>query len=381
MQIGQFVFSLRGCKVPRFLLDVYASLADARKTQDDDLIYHCAYTFPAVLLTVGVFEWPLLRDVYKNLIKKDSVNIMTTMAASIHEIAKIVGSEIAEAELDPIAKYYLKNKLTLAVMLSHLHDFLAVLTMKKRLDYLPIIQAIMEKSEHNWRQREIFARHSGDYARLFDIQKIHEIVLPISYTLLEDQVAQVRAKACQEFVHVAMQLKSEPLFFNEAITFLQKLFNSINFRDRQSFIQACEGFMCYEAIFVKHFLTQFLALQKDKVVNVRVALARVLNSHMKVSGVLRSNVHILRTIELLKNDSSREVRENVTEASKECDKMLEAIISNQEELEKAQEAAAASIDLRSSNDEELKEELRRQEVEKIVRENYKIDEIEDTSNN
>jgi len=390
MQIGQFIFSLRGGKVPQFLLEIYSSLADTKKTDDEDLIYHCAYTFPAVLLTIGKDEWPVLRDVYKNLIKKDSLRIMTIMAASIHEVAKIVGSEIAVTELDPIAKYYLKNKLTLSAILKNLHEFLAVLEMKQRLDYLPIIQAIIERSEYNWKQREIFALNSGSYAKLFDIEKVYRIILPIAYTLLEDNVIQVRIKACQEFINIAMQLKPIPEYFNEVISHLHKLFASVSFRDRQSFVQACEGFMLYEQIFVQHFLTQFLVLQKDKVVNVRVTLAKVLNNHMKISGVLASNVHIIRTIELLKSDSSAEVRENVTEASKEWDKMNETTISkqeelekvkDQEELEKVKEDAGATIDLRVSNDEESSEELKRQEVEKRVRVTLKIDELEEPIKN
>ena len=366
MQIGEFIFALRGRKIPNLLLELYSSLSDPKQVQDEDVMYRCAYTFPAILLTVGMEEWPRLKVVYDNLIKKDNSDILNTMAASIHEIAKIVGPTITASKLDPIAKHYLKSKKTLNIILSNLHEFLTVLDMEKRFPYLQLLKEIIDGSEYNWRQREIFASHCGDYAKLFDIEKVHETILPIVYDLLEDNVAQVRNIACREYVNVVMQLKSIPEYFGEAVQFLLKLFNSISFRDRQCFILACEGFMCYEQIFSKHFLTQFLTLQKDTVVNVRVTLARALYEHMKISGVLASNVHIVRTIELLKNDKSKEVKESVTEASKEWNKMNEIVISNMEELEKAQEAAGAAVDLNIMNDEESNEELKRQEAEKVV---------------
>jgi len=384
MQIGQFIYSLKGNVIPGFLIELYTSLADGKSTTDDDLIYHCAYTFPAVLLSVGVKEWPTLRNTYKNLMKKSTPQIKTTMAASIHEIAKIVGKDITAEELDPYVKAYLNDKSTLKLCLAHLHELLEVLNETQRRGYLEIVQQIIEKSNYNWRLKEIFASNAGAYSKLFDIHTVYKNILPIMQNLIQDTVVQVRVAACKEFANVTTILKSEPTYFLEAVNSVLKMFSSVNFRDRQTFLHICEGFMCYEALFDQYFLTQFLTLQKDKVVNVRVTLAKILHAHMKSSGVLASNVHIVRTIQLLQSDPVREVHESIMEASKECDKMNEMELARQEELEKVQEIAAAALEVVAPEesgqiiDEEMMEEMKRQESVKMVKKTLKIDEIDDS---
>jgi hypothetical protein len=36
---------------------------------DSDTIFHCAYNFPAVLLTLGPERWPDLKIIYKKMAK------------------------------------------------------------------------------------------------------------------------------------------------------------------------------------------------------------------------------------------------------------------------------------------------------------------------
>ena len=376
MQLGQFIYSLKGSKIPKSLLNFYASLADQSKTEDEDLMYHCAYTFPAVLQAVGKKEWPSLKPIYHNLIKKNKPQISKTMAAYIHEIAKIVGTKITTAELTEVLKEYLKNEETKTIVLTHLHDFFRVLDPNQRLNYLPYMKSIIEESKFAWRQREIFAYNAHEYAKLFDIKTLHNEIMPIVYKLLKDDVYQVRNQACRNFYNVVIQLKSKD--FKKAIEFVLKLFVSESYYDRQSFIKICEGFMHNQELFHKYFLTQFLTLQRDKILNVRLTLAKVLHSHMKSSGLLVTNIHIGRTIELLKNDLSKEVRECINKASKEWNKMEEIERERQEELESAQEIVAGTIGGNSSftSDEESTEELLRLEAIKVLKETIKVDELD-----
>ncbi len=381
MQSGQFIYSLRGITIPQFLIDLYVSLADPKVTSDEDLIYHCAYTFPGVLLALGATQWNVLKTTYKNLIKRNTPAIKTTMAASVHEIAKIVGGQVTAEELDPIVKGFLSDKATLHLCLAHLHELLSVLDEKLRRVYLDIIQQIIEKSAYTWRLRDIFASNAGEYAKLFDVQTVYKSILPLMFGFLHDTAVQVRMNACKQFCPVVMRLKDEPDCFSKAVADILMLFSSVNFRDRQVFLTICEGFMCNEALFDQHFLTQFLTLQKDKVVNVRLSLAKILHEHMKSSGVLANNVHIIRTIQLLQHDKAKEVKESIMEASKECDKKNEQEQARQEELERVQEAAAANVDLGvdlgAAGDEEEAEEVKRKEAEKFVKQTIKIDEIDD----
>eukprot|EP00831_Metopus_contortus_P011843 TRINITY_DN1473_c0_g2_i4.p1 TRINITY_DN1473_c0_g2~~TRINITY_DN1473_c0_g2_i4.p1 ORF type:complete len:175 (+),score=42.58 TRINITY_DN1473_c0_g2_i4:116-640(+) len=146
---------------------------------------------------------------------------------------------------------------------------------------------------------------------------------------------------------------------------------------RQVSTQSTWGFMSDKLLFDQYFLTQFLTLQKDKVMNVRLSMAKILHSHMKSSGVLADNIHISRTIRLLQDDTAKEVRESILEASKEWGKMAELDTTRQEELERLQEMAASNIDFDAVDEEEV-EEQERIRNESYVKKTIKIDEMEES---
>lgn len=50
--------------VPRILVDYFVSMAELQSTTNDagpDLDYHCAFSFPAVVLTLGKDNWHRLK--------------------------------------------------------------------------------------------------------------------------------------------------------------------------------------------------------------------------------------------------------------------------------------------------------------------------------
>ena len=55
--------------IPQALLDHYISMTEPSKAQaiDTDLAKHCAFSFPAVVLTLGAKNWGCLRDTYELL--------------------------------------------------------------------------------------------------------------------------------------------------------------------------------------------------------------------------------------------------------------------------------------------------------------------------
>lgn len=357
------------------MIQLYTSL-DPKSTSDEDLIYQCAYSFPAVLLALGAQEWGTLKNLYKNLIKKDLSHVKKTLASSIHEVARIVGAKVAAEELDSILKGFLSDSSTVQLCFSHLHEFLQVVDDKLRIGYLELVTKIIDKSGRNWRTRNIFALNAEAYTKLFDIHTIHKFIVPIILKLLQDTAIEVRLNTCKAIYQIIMVLQPETKYFDEIMDYILKLFSSNNFRERQIFVYICECFMCNEPFFDQYFLTQFLTLQKDKVLCVRLSLAKVLHEHMKCSGVLAKNVHIMRTIQLLQNDPASEVRKCVEAASIECEKMIEAEEEKQKKIENIQEAAAAIIDV-GQDDEEEKAEIQRQKTEIIVKKTLKIDEIDE----
>ena len=412
MQIGQLIYSLRRSKIDPFLIQLYISSVPKKDT-DEDLVYHCAYTFPAVLYSLGKDIWPSIKDVYKAMVAKDFTGIKQTLAASIHEVAKIVGPEIAMKDLDPILKTFLdpipilKNPLdvnkksTLKHCFAHLHEFLEVLEESQRVPYLDLVANIIESFERNWRLRQIFALNAESYSKLYNAQLVHEKILPIVFNLLEDNVMEVRTKMSGPIYQIAMMIKSEPKYFEEMMIKIDKYCSSRSFRDRQTFLHICSGFMCNESMFEQYLLTGFLALQKDKVPNVRVTLAKVLEEHMKCSGLLAKNTYIVKVLEMLQSDSAAEVINYVTTAILECDKMREfeesGVTSGEEakdsalkeeeqaklkemedarmkEIEKARAEAEKGVDITGVDEEEI-EELNRRKAEQYFSKGVIVDEM------
>lgn len=62
----------------------------------------CAFNLPAVALTLGRKRWSELRDLYLYLTKDPSLKVRRTLAASLGELAKIIGPDNAQSDLLPV---------------------------------------------------------------------------------------------------------------------------------------------------------------------------------------------------------------------------------------------------------------------------------------
>ena len=60
-------------------------------SSDNDILFACAYNFPAVFDALGKGKWQLLLPVYTKLLKVQDKKIKKTIASSLHEISKILG--------------------------------------------------------------------------------------------------------------------------------------------------------------------------------------------------------------------------------------------------------------------------------------------------
>jgi serine/threonine-protein phosphatase 4 regulatory subunit 1 len=59
----------------------------------------CAFNYPAVALTLGKDRWPELREVYLDIAANRSTKVRRTLAASLGQLAKIIGEEHALRDL------------------------------------------------------------------------------------------------------------------------------------------------------------------------------------------------------------------------------------------------------------------------------------------
>lgn len=90
------------------------------------MCYYAAYNFPAFVYVTRKEEWHRFRKVYLKLTSVNDFQTKKSLACSIHEIARILGPEITDAELIDIFDKFL-NDAAVEVRISaikNLHIFL-----------------------------------------------------------------------------------------------------------------------------------------------------------------------------------------------------------------------------------------------------------------
>lgn len=97
------------------------------QSTDNEMAYHCAYSLPAVALTLGSKNWHLLKDTVEVLAANMQYKVRRTVASSLHELAMILGPDIATNNLTPIFEGFIKDLDEVRIgVLKHLAHFLRV---------------------------------------------------------------------------------------------------------------------------------------------------------------------------------------------------------------------------------------------------------------
>jgi serine/threonine-protein phosphatase 4 regulatory subunit 1 len=123
-QSGMFISTLPCQYVNENILSQFSCMANSPfgdAQLDLELKHYCAFSFPAVLLTVGSGRWKTVRPLYQALVKCNSPSVKQTLAASLHEIAKILGnSSLVEEELLPVFEQFIQVHITTLVVIFYL---------------------------------------------------------------------------------------------------------------------------------------------------------------------------------------------------------------------------------------------------------------------
>lgn len=244
-------------------------------TQNGDNSYHCAFNFPAVIYTLGRERWDDLKKLYHVLSKDNQWKVRRTLSFSLHEVAAILGPELSKTELIPILNTYLHdaNEVREGVM-TNLPKFLATLDEADREGCLRILMDV-QSEPNDWRIRELLASQIPDYVDLLKPLEIYDTLYPISLTLVQDQVGEVRQMASMNMASILNSIySSEEMEIFEQIK--EELDNLLldggHFRQRQSYIYLCEKVIeLNESLFLEHFSQGLDTLSQDKVINVRIS--------------------------------------------------------------------------------------------------------------
>lgn len=185
--------------VPKFLIEHYVSMTDPNlaQTTDTDIAYHCAYSLPAVALTLGSHNWHLLKKTVESLAAHMQYKVRRTVACSLHELALILGPDIATNSLTPLFDGFIKDLDEVRIgVLNNLAHFLKLITPDERSEYLPrLADFLRTDSEWNWRFREELAKQLMFSVSLFKPCDAIKHLGGIAHKLMCDKVAAVRQVA------------------------------------------------------------------------------------------------------------------------------------------------------------------------------------------
>lgn len=189
--------------VPRILVDYFVSMSELKSTVVNDIgpdiDYHCAYSFPAIVLTLGRENWHRLKDAYWRLASAVAWKVRSTLASSIHEIAIIIEKDYAARDLVPIYNGFIKDLDEVRIgALKHFSKFLKVLSPQDRTQYLPKLNDfLITDSKWNWRLKEELVHQLSKIIRnsLYKHTDVAEYISPLLLQLIQDRVAAVRVEA------------------------------------------------------------------------------------------------------------------------------------------------------------------------------------------
>ncbi len=198
-QSGMFISTLPARIVNETILGHYISMASDPTGDlivDAELKHYCAFSFPAVLQTITSSRWSELRELYHILIQCRAPNVRQSMAASLHEIARLLSNikGLVEEELVPVFEELIQDveSVQMGVMVN-LAIFLSYLSEPCRISYLPELHNILHATNpFNWRLRQCLAIQLPVLLDLPPTSSLYVTLFPLVMTLLQDPVASVK---------------------------------------------------------------------------------------------------------------------------------------------------------------------------------------------
>lgn len=273
--------------VPQLLVDHFVSMTDPSRAQtvDSEIAHHCAFSLPAVALTLGRKNWPLIRETYDVLAADMQWKVRRTLASSIHELGVILGQESVVQDLIPIFNGFLKDLDEVRIgLLKHLSDFLKLLPLDLRKEYLPkMADFLYMDNERNWRFRQELAVQLGHLIPLYTAEEVKSHLAPIAIILIRDKVAAVRTTAVQVhsiMVKTLLAEESSGLVRVLLADLIGELVKSDSWIHRQTYASLSLTLFQESSLdhtqFAQDILPNLMDLSEDKVPNVRLAVARTL---------------------------------------------------------------------------------------------------------
>jgi serine/threonine-protein phosphatase 4 regulatory subunit 1 len=305
------------------LLKCFTDMAfQSESGNDTDFAEYCAFSFPAVVQAVGREGWAELETAYLTLIKDVQWKVRKSLAHSLHEVARIVQTEIAEKTLTQAFDLFLKDLDEVKVgMVSNISEFMEVLGQEQREKYIPIICMLPSETD-NWRLRKMIAQKLGHLAALVSPATCRGTIAELATRLLEDSVADVRQASYRSCASILRRLcQGHRDDRDQFLGYVKRLAVSTNYQVRQMFVYIAQEVLEQETedpavlIFRDEFLDALVILAGDRVPNVRLALAKMVAGSLWKNASLKTNPKVIQIRDKLLADKTKDVVFFVTQDS------------------------------------------------------------------
>lgn len=157
----------------------------------------CAFNFPAVALTLGGERWCEIREVYLEIASNPSSSVRRTLAASLGEIAKIIGPEQARTDLLDVWWTSIKSddKEVRMKAIECLYDLVGVVGKEVGKALMQGLLTMWNKGTFcGWRERELVGQNLFGWINLLGLEGV-SLARAFLAKGLEDSAAAVRDTA------------------------------------------------------------------------------------------------------------------------------------------------------------------------------------------
>ncbi|KAF9350522.1 Serine/threonine-protein phosphatase 4 regulatory subunit 1 [Mortierella sp. AD094] len=199
--LGEVIAGFEQEKVPDSLLTHFLNMGQ-QPMNEHELAVMCAFSFPAVVLTAGRSKWEQMKPVYMKLAGTFRSPIRRSLACSLHEVARILGPELADRDLAMAFSDCLNAEDEVKEgVIGHVVEFVSCLSPKCRSEAMrDIFNAWTElERSSNWRLRDSLAGQLPALCEIADGKDLLEYLMPLSIRACTDGVSTIRESGVMSF--------------------------------------------------------------------------------------------------------------------------------------------------------------------------------------
>ncbi|PCH38124.1 hypothetical protein WOLCODRAFT_136056 [Wolfiporia cocos MD-104 SS10] len=275
----------------------------------------CAFNIPAAALTLGGARWPELRDLYRTLSQSPSFKVRRTLAASLGEMARIVGPGYAKDDLLEVWRASIGAEET-EVRLKAVEcaaAFVGALGLDERAGVLRGLGEEFSSGRlRGWREREEVIKSLPSFLDITGVEK--DVLRRLLMEALGDRVSAIREAAVTVLPAFVKAWRHTPHLMEGLQEGIRALALSDCYRERTTFVTCEQALLLSDdrdvVMLNEDFWETMSTLARDSIVDVRIRVARLLGVIADFYADTNSSMlsRLLSISDTLEQDTSHDVR-------------------------------------------------------------------------